>query len=71
MTGWTGGGRGGGVGGRRGGGGGGEAEVGEGLLVGAGALVEDGAVDLERWEGVSIREAPQGGDVGGGGDEDI
>lgn len=70
--------RGGGVGGggaggrgRGGGGGGAEAEAGEGLLPGARALVEDGAVDLEGRERVGVGAAPRGEGVRGGGGERV
>jgi len=63
---------GGGAGGRgRRGRGGAEAEAGEGLLPGARALVEDGAVDLEGRERVGVGAAPRGEGVRGGGGERV
>jgi len=63
---------GGGAGGRgRGGGGGAEAEAGEGLLPGARALVEDGAVDLEGRERVGVGAASRSEGVRGGGGERV
>jgi len=61
-----GGGRGGGPGG-----GGAEAEAGEGLLPGTGALVEDGGVDLEGRERVGVGAGPRRKGVRGGGGERV
>lgn len=66
--------RGGGVtggGGRGGGRGGAESEAGEGLLPRTGALVEDGAVDLEGRERVGVGAGPRGEGVRGGGGERV
>jgi hypothetical protein len=61
------------TGGRERGGGGGSAEAaaGEGLLPGTGALVEDGAIDLEGRERVGLVAGPRREGVRGGGGEGV